>query len=164
MSAYLRDFPESELIFDEEETRAILKFIFPDDGAAIDNATITNDLRNFAQGILVEAVDATYAMGYVDALFQTIVSFLMSRKLSKGAVDFMKTFAKKAMKHWFKHATQTDLMHAKIYETVRLGLNRNFRTPLHSKLQGLAKAKGRSTYVAFKPQSYDKCNHEIAWS
>lgn len=163
MSAYLKDFPDNELIFDEQETRQILIFFFPYDKDKIDSATINNDIRNFAQAILVEAVDASYAMGYSEALFKSIVSFLMSANPAKGPTDFLKTLGRKAMSHWFEHATRTDLMHAKIYDSVRWQLNRNFRDTLNYKLQGLAKVKGRSTYVALKPQSYAKSSHEILW-
>jgi hypothetical protein len=156
MSAYLKNFQDSELIFDEQETRQILIFFFPDDKSTIDNATINNNIRNFAQGLLVEAVDASYAMGYIEALFKSVCRF-------KGPADFTKTFAKKAMRHWFEHATQQDLMRVKIYESVRSPLTRNFRSEFLMKINGIAKVKGRSTYAALKPQNYAKSSHEILW-
>jgi hypothetical protein len=163
MGAYLKNFPDSELIFDEQETRQILIFFFPYDKDKIYSATINNDIRNFAQGILVEAVDASYSMGYVKVLFKSIVSFLMSANPAKGPTDFLKTLGRKAMSHWFEHATHADLMHAKIYDSVRWQLNQNFQQTLYNKLLGLAKVKGRSIYVGLKPQNYAKSSHEILW-
>ena len=67
----LRNFSEDELIFDEAETKDILKFFFPYLQQRIDAATITTELRNFAQGLLVEAIDATYALGYIEIIWRT---------------------------------------------------------------------------------------------
>jgi hypothetical protein len=55
----LRRFSEAELIFDPQETKDILKFFFVADGPGIDAAEITSELRNLAQGLIVEGVDAT---------------------------------------------------------------------------------------------------------
>ncbi len=159
----LRNFPDNDLIFDEEQTRHILLFFFPPDKDTIYKLPIDNAVRNFAQGLLVEAVDASYSMGYVEAVFMTIYDFLVSRKLTKGYVDFMKTLAKKAMKHWFKHAKQKDLMHAKIYESVRLKIQSHFRSNLQAIAQVVAKVKGRSIPSTTVPCEYDKRTPDIAW-
>ena len=55
---YLRKFKPEELIFDDNETILILKFIFKNKHALIDRMKITDRVREFAQGLLVEAVDA----------------------------------------------------------------------------------------------------------
>jgi len=156
MGAYLKKFPDNELIFNDEETKQILTFFFPRDKNTIDNATINKDIKNFAQGLLVEAVDASYKMGYVEALFRSVCRF-------KGPADFTKTFAKKALTHWFEHAKKKDLLHVKIYEAVRSALEHNFRSEFILKINGIASAKGRSTYAGVKPFSYTKSSHEIIW-
>ncbi len=66
----LRPFAENELIFDETETKDILKFFFLHLRERIDTVSMTTELRNFAQGLLVEAIDATYALGYLEILFR----------------------------------------------------------------------------------------------
>jgi hypothetical protein len=139
----LRSFAPDELVLDEEETKTVLKFFFPADSTKIDNLTINNRVRNFAQGLLVEAIDATYAMGFVQALWE---SFSNPAKLTKGLDKALIKFAKKASKHWFKHATETDLMNVKIYETVRITISRNFRTFLY--IDFLTKKETNDRFVA----------------
>jgi hypothetical protein len=130
----LRQFDSSELIFDEEETKTILKFLFK--GAVgesqIDSLQVNDRVRNFAQGLLVEAIDASYAMGFVEALFRA------SANPTSGAAKVLKSFGKKALKHWFKHATAHDLRDIKIYETVRLRLAINFKSIMLMFISGVA--------------------------
>lgn len=45
--ATLRNFSENELVFDEAETKDILKFFFPHLRQRIETAIVTTDLRNF---------------------------------------------------------------------------------------------------------------------
>ena len=71
---HLRNFSEPELIFDEQETKEILKFFFQADRQKIESIQITNELRNLAQGLLVAAVDASYAMGWVELTFRWAVN------------------------------------------------------------------------------------------
>jgi len=117
---HLRKFKTEELIFNEEETILILKFIFKNSHAVVDRTRITDKVREFAQGLLVEAVDASYAMGYVEAIFRSIAN------PRAGVKNILKKFGKKALKHWFKHATEKDLLEIEIYEIVRQRLEINF--------------------------------------
>jgi len=56
-------------------------------------------------------------------------SFYMKVPASWSDVeDMVKSFAKAALKYWFKHATRADLANPQIYESVRLTLARNFRS------------------------------------
>ncbi|WP_131198661.1 hypothetical protein [Phytopseudomonas dryadis] len=66
----------------------------------------------------------SYTMGYVDALVSTLFHG------GPNANKLIKGFGKKAAKHWFKNATATDLMDAKIYNTVRSEISRRFRADL----------------------------------
>src|SRR5690606_33219486 len=95
---YLRSFSGNELVLDENETRIALKFFFPHDGAHIDAMAVNDQLRSFAQALLVAGIDATYAMGYVEALFSSL------GRSDANAGKLIKGFGKKAAKHWFKHA------------------------------------------------------------
>jgi hypothetical protein len=130
----LREFESHELLFDGEETKTILKFLFK--GAVgesqIDSLQVTDRVRGFTQGLLVEAVDASYAMGYVEALFRA------SANPTAGAAKVLKSFGKKALKHWFKHATADDLRNIKIYESVRLRLAINFKSIMLMFISGIA--------------------------
>ncbi len=119
----LLTFKESDLLFDNEETRSILIFFFPEDAADIDTSEITTELRGFAQGLLIEAVDKSYAMGYMEMIFRAVCSPGKDMKKS------LTKLGKKALAHWFKHATLHDLLHAKIYDSVRKEITRGFRSP-----------------------------------
>jgi len=121
----LRRFKKEELIFSIDETKIILKFIFGSpDSNLIESMTITDPVREFAQGLLVEAIDASYAIGFVEAIFRSTAN------PSKGAIKILKSFGKKATKHWFKHATVHDLQNVKVYDFIRNEIARRFRTPL----------------------------------
>ncbi len=93
---YLRSFTTDELVLDESETRQALKFFFPIESTNIDAMVVTDSTRNFAQGLLVAGIDASYTMGYVDALVSTIF------RIGPNAGKLIKGFGKKAAKHWFK--------------------------------------------------------------
>ena len=71
---HLKKFKANELIFNEEETVVILKFIFKNQHNNIDLLNITDPVREFAQALLVEAVDSSYAFGFVDALFRSVTN------------------------------------------------------------------------------------------
>ena len=106
----LRTFQPTELIFDEEETKDILKFFFADDHSYIDDIGVDDRLKNLAQGLLVEAIDASFAMGFVEIIYDT---FYLKPPTSKMSKIFSK-LAKMAATHWFKHANATDLSNIKI--------------------------------------------------
>lgn len=140
----LRDFSETELIFDEAETKDILKFFFQHLRQRIDTATITTELRNFAQGLLVEAIDATYALGYIEIIWRT------SYNPGSGMLKALSKMGRKAAKHWFKHATQQDLLKAKISSRVRDQLARSFKSDFPMMLDGIASViPTRRAHVAY---------------
>ncbi len=141
---HLLKFKKEELIFDEEETKIILRFIFKNRHSLIDSLVINDKIREFAQGLLLEAVDASYALGFVHSLFGAVFN------PGLGAKKVLFKFAKKALKHWFKYATAKDLMNIKIYEVVRLALESGFTSKLIMYSNGTAKNKGMNTgFVAY---------------
>ena len=124
MSLELKRFRSDEIRLTKEQAWRILRFFWPD--TSILPANLTDEDVSFAQGLLVEAIDSSYQMGYVERLFK---SFYMKAPASWSDVkDMVKGFAKAALKHWFKHATQSDLANPQIYENVQLTLARNFRS------------------------------------
>ncbi len=121
----LRQFSVDELLLNEKEVRIVLKFIFkPADHDLIDLLPMTDHLRSFAQGLLVEAIDASHAIGYVHGLFKSVANPV------KGALKILKSFGKKASQNWFEHASVTDLQSAKIYDFVLDFIAREFRKAL----------------------------------
>ncbi|HEY5801031.1 MAG TPA: hypothetical protein VIT92_12475 [Burkholderiaceae bacterium] len=121
---HLRSFSEQELIFDEQETREILTFFFRYARERIANISINDEARNFAQGLLVEAIDATYALGYIQIVLQTYYN------PGQGIKKILMKIARKAAHHWFKHAQSTHLTKAKISERVRDRLALNFKSEI----------------------------------
>ena len=78
---------------------------------------------------MVAAIDATYAMGFVEALFKSFGTAMPRKRL---ALAFAK-LAMKGQRHWFRHA-DIDLGNVKkikIYESVRARINSDFRFVLH---------------------------------
>jgi len=124
MSTYkkLRQFTLEELLFNEEETRTVLKFIFsPTHHKLIDSLPMSDYLREFAQALLVETIDASHAIGYVHGLFRSV------KNPVKGALKILESFGKKASQNWFKHASVHDIQNAKIYNFVKDEVARRFK-------------------------------------
>lgn len=129
---------DSELIFDEEETRQILRFFWPTMSKTIDSAKIDNDMRRFAQSILIAAIDGSYAMGFIETLKSTFHgpgNVVRSARHMKSLVG--KLVARSA-RHWWRHATQRDLKDVKIYDSVRLSIANALGTRIKLIQQGAA--------------------------
>lgn len=138
---HLRTFADDQLLFDEEETKAVLIFFFPDQESQTRALTITNQHRNFAQGLMVMAVDATYAfdiMGGITKIFYSPTTSIRSalRKLGQASA-----------KHWFKHASEKDLIHAQISESVRIKIRSNFVHHYNVMLQARAMPVFHALYI-----------------
>lgn len=126
MAVQLRDFSPSEIMITRDEAWAILKFFWPDTSLSVGDINAQD--KNFAQGLLVEAIDRSYAMGYVNILFNTFYG-----KVAGSPIDVLKlvkTFAMKAAKHWFKHIGAHGLSKAEIYRTVQMTIAMNFKSML----------------------------------
>lgn len=122
---HLRQFSKSELIFDEEETKAILEFFFSSEHKLIDQVTVTDSLRGFAQGLLVAAADATFAMGWVELTFKATAG--ANYRINK----IIKKLTLYAASYWFKYLTRDQsLGNIKIYESVRREISLKFRSQL----------------------------------
>ena len=155
---HLRKFKEEELIFDTEETVLILKFIFKNKHNLIDGMEINNRVREFAQGLLLEAVDASYALGFVHSLFGGVFN------PGAGFKKILTKFGRKALKHWFKHATAKDLMRIKIYDRVREQLEVNFSAPLTMYSNGTALNEiNHSGFVAYTLHNKLKNMRPMVW-
>ena len=120
----LRRFAAAEIVLTREDAYAVIRFFWNDVGVLPE--AFTDADVNFAQGLLVEAVDATYAMGYVQIVFDTF--FMKVPRDLNNLYGMLKKVAKASAKHWWRHATEKDLADPKIYETVRMTLARNFRS------------------------------------
>lgn len=139
----LRGFRESELLFDENETRDILGFFFPVDRKQIEVARVTNELREFSQGLLVAAVDATYAMGWLEVTFKSVAN------PGRGVKSALRKLARNGVRYWFKNLkSEQSLADIKIYESVRAQLSRGFRSPFQITLMAKLKRGDAPTLTA----------------
>lgn len=144
----LKKFKKDELILNVDETRIILKFIFESaDHGIIESLTINDAVREFSQGLLIEAIDASYAVGFVEAIFRSTTN------PTKGAIKALKSFGKKAAKKWFKHASVASLQDVKVYEFVRIELARRFRTPLRILASTASLEKSPSAFLNYNKPS-----------
>lgn len=145
----LRQFKVEELIFDEEETRIVLKFILePADHEFIESLTVNDEVRGFAQGLLVEAIDASYAVGFIDAIFRTTAN------PTKGAIKILKSFGRKAAQHWFKNASVHDLQDVKVYDFIRVNIANQFRKPLKLIVIASLPGKKQGAFLAYQKPSH----------
>lgn len=125
MHKVLKNFKQNELIFNEVETREILYFFFGlNYRSIIKQMKITDDARNFAQGLLIEAIDASYQLGFIDIIWTSTANPTI------GFKKLLTKIIKGSAKNWFKHASTNDALNAKIYDSVRVQLAAAFKQQL----------------------------------
>ena len=105
---------------------------------------MSNGRREFAQALLVEAIDASYAIGFVQALIKSTAN------PAKGAREVLKAFGKKASKLWFEHATVHDLTDVKVYQFVLDKLAVTFRHALPNYIAGSGPTKRIGAFLAYE--------------
>lgn len=120
----LRRFTDDEIVISRNDAWKLLQFFF--NQVSILPASLTNQDISFAQALLLDAADRSYEMGYAQILFENF--FMASPRSLEGVRDLLKEFIKAAAKHWWNHATEADLMDAKLYLMVVNQLRRNFRS------------------------------------
>jgi hypothetical protein len=133
-SGQLRRFSPQELQLDVDETRNTLKFFWPEKAGEIDQLQINDADREFAQGLLVEAIDASYPMGIMEQVY---------RRFFLRVPTSFKSIAKSAVKialyairqRWLRRTQSLTSDQVKIYENVRVTLARNFRSVFEIRLQ-----------------------------
>lgn len=136
------DFLDSELIYDDKESRQILKFFWPHSAEKINSLSINNDTCRLAQSALVAAIDGSYAMGFIQALGESIV------RPGSGIKPLAKKLAQRFIKHWWKHATQRDLEDVKVYESVRISIARNLKSRFEFVVQGISLKSRKAPFYA----------------
>lgn len=136
------DISDSELIYNEEETKQILKFFWPSLIADADQMAITNDARRLAQTALIAAIDGSNSMGFVDALFSSI-----TRRI-KNIAGLAKRLAQDFTRQLWKNSQRQDLENAKIYESVRASVARALKWRIEMIRSGLALKRGPMMFYA----------------
>jgi len=128
---------------DDEKYRTILKFFFDDKKQYIDELEMNDQIRCLSQAFLIEAVDRSYAYGYVNMVYNT---FFMQPPTGLKSIIAQFTVALKD--HWFKNASAATIRMGGvcIYENVRLVLKANFSRGLLEDL--INSINQRKPYVA----------------
>jgi hypothetical protein len=128
----LKHFAPSELVLSPEETLAVYRFFWPDKNFSGIGALTDKD-REFAQALLVEAIDASCTMGIVEDIYNRFFMKIPGsfKDIAKSAV---KIAAKAIAARWFGRCRLTDPSKARIYESIRRTLARNFRTVIELRL------------------------------
>lgn len=129
------DISDTDLVYDERETIDILRFFWPALNHRISVMMVTMDARRFAQTLLIAAGDASYAMGFIHALKDVITR----RTPGTGLRVRVRKLAMRYVKHWWKHASQEDLLEAKIYDVVRESIASKNKSGIELRLEGLAR-------------------------
>ncbi|MDP2574419.1 hypothetical protein Q8W40_19665 [Vibrio penaeicida] len=129
----LKKFKPSELNFNDAETKEILIFFFPSSQSKIKQAPMDLKLKEFAQGLLLEAIDASYKIGFVQGLWEATIN--PREPLRKVISKLIQNTAS----HMFHHATTKDLRDVKVYDFVVKTLSLKFKSTLELHLNGIAK-------------------------
>jgi hypothetical protein len=126
-SIHLPELEASQLVFDDRETRAILRFFWPVHSQKINELpSMDDDFRKLAQGLLIVAIDSSFAMGFIDILFDVLRGG--GQPGFPGLRSMGKKLARKYIAHWWKHTRPQDLEAVRIYDSVREAIALNFRT------------------------------------
>lgn len=134
---------DGEIFLDKDEAKAVLVFFWPDEVGRVENLSDSVSLRMFAQQILIIGVDATYAMGYIEATFRSL-----GKSPPKNIINILKKLAKNNSKHWYKHATGKDLNNPRIYDSVRKTIAQQRRSNIEEFFNGIAlKIEGKRFYA-----------------
>lgn len=113
--------------------------------------TIDDEFRKLAQGLLIVAIDSSFAMGFVHILVDVLRNG--GRPGFPGLRRMGSKLAMKYVAHWWKHTTAQDLQEAKIYETVRRVLAGNFKPVIDIQLAERSSAKAAAAFAQLRRRS-----------
>ena len=117
----LKRFQPSELVLTRMEAWQVLVYFFGGNASSLPG-WLTDEDRSFAQALLIEAIDASYKMSWVQTLFTS------TAKPGASIQSILAKLALKAAKDWFSRGNAPDLKNPKIYQSVKDSLTRNWRS------------------------------------
>jgi len=117
----LKKFSGAEIVLTPQEAWEVLTWFFTG-GASIGPSGLTENDRSFAQALLVEAVDKSYQISWIQALWSATANPTTSVKAVLAKLAF------KAAKDWLKSGKPTDFKDAKIYTMIKNQLVLNWRS------------------------------------
>ena len=121
MSASLQHFSGDTLLVDRQEAWKILVWFFGGN-SGISPTTLTENDMSFAQALIVEAVDASENVGWIEAIWRSTAT------PPKDLKSLFKKLARNLMKQWLKNSKPIDFENPKIYTMVKDALSRNWRS------------------------------------
>lgn len=126
---HVRSFSDDELVLDERQTRAVLGFFYPAMQVRLKGAVIARELRHLAQAMLVEAVDASLAMSWVEQVCRAAAP--QDRNIAEGllVLDLC------GSRGWFRHLKAQNLSDVRIYQAVRERLAASFDAAIRAMLK-----------------------------
>jgi hypothetical protein len=124
----LRHFSRAEIYLSEMEAGEILTFF----GLSTSGIAIELQDREFAQALLVEAIDASNEMGIISSLFSS------SANPTSSVRSIITQFVAKSMLRWFRTERSSAPPYERtIYASIRNTLCRNWRTAWECRRNGL---------------------------
>lgn len=146
------DIPDSELVYDDTETKRVLRFFWPSMAARIDSMQVENDARRLAQTALIAAVDGSYALGFIHALAYTVA------RPGPGIKSLCQKLGRRFAKHWWMHTTQRDLENVRIYDRIKDQVARALRHRLENLCERVALRRIPMLFYVMASQS------DVVWS
>jgi hypothetical protein len=130
----LRQFKPDEVVLDDAESLAVLRFFWPEKERHLQAMTVTLADRAFAQALMVEAADTSLTMGLMEEVYRRFFGRVPSsfRSIAKS---MLKILRKAVHNRWLRSSKEFDAAKVKIYENVRATLARSFRSVLEVRLQ-----------------------------
>lgn len=136
-------FTTTEVFVDEADAKIIYCFFWPSYASQINALSMNLQARTTAQQILVAGVDATYALGYVRILIESL-----SSGPKGGITAVFKKLAKKSSKHWYKNASGKDIQKPQIAFAVKETIRAVYKNQFHEMLQGIAMNNSSKRFFA----------------
>jgi len=136
------DLSDKDLIFDDAETRTVLRFFWPALASDIAQMDISNDVRRLAQSALIAAIDGSYALGFIHVLGATVA------RPGASVTSLISKLARKSASHWWKHARAGDLKDVKIYDVVKKRIALSLGERLRLVLNGVALQRSTLRFYA----------------
>jgi hypothetical protein len=117
----LQKFKSDDILFSDKECWQILVFFFGGNSGISVNSLTDND-KSFAQAILIQVIDLSYSMGWIECLFKETM------KLEPSIKGIVKALAKKSVKDWWKKTPLDKIEGQEIYLSVKNDLTRKWHT------------------------------------
>jgi hypothetical protein len=114
-------FSPTEIVLSDQQCWEVLVFFFGGNAAVPVTALTSND-KSFAQAMLIEAIDKSYAMSWIEAVFREAMSLTPSIRNIIGAL------ARHAVRTWLNEIPLEEIENQQIYISVKNTLTANWRS------------------------------------